>query len=95
MQADVSDILSLRDTFTRILSRFGSIKNIVHTAGVVSDATIYAITHDSFERVIGPKVVGAWNLHAICEELQLKLDLFVLLSSIRRVSLKDRTKHSS
>ncbi|KAJ6610193.1 hypothetical protein B0H10DRAFT_1883603 [Mycena sp. CBHHK59/15] len=82
MQADASDLASLRSTFQAIISQFGSITNIVHTAGVVNDATIGSITHEAFERVSGPKVGGAWNLHTLSEELELKLDLFVLLSSI-------------
>lgn len=83
LQADVSNIKSLRTIFRDIESRFGPIRNIIHTAGVVGDATIGTITDEAFERVLRPKVSGAWNLHVVSEELGLELQSFVLLSSIR------------
>jgi len=49
---------------------------------VVSDATIQTVTDESFELVLRPKVIGAWNLHTITEELKLPLKSFVLLSSV-------------
>nr|WP_181773150.1 type I polyketide synthase [Amycolatopsis pittospori] len=52
---------------------------VVHTAGVVDDGVIESLTADRFERVLGPKLDGARNLH----ELTAGLDLaaFVLFSS--------------
>ena len=86
MQADVCDFDSLRNVITSIHALYGPIENIVHTAAVVSDATIQTVTDKSFEMVLRPKVIGAWNLHMISEELKFPLKSFVLLSSVRSVS---------
>jgi KR domain len=85
MQADVSDFNSLLNAITSVQALYGPIENIVHTAAVFSDATIQTVTDESFELVLRPKVIGAWNLHAISEELKLPLKSFVLLSSVRLV----------
>ena len=87
MQADVCDFDSLRNAIINVQALYGPIENIVHTAVVVSDATIQTVTDESFELVLRPKVIGAWNLHTISEELKLCLKSFVLLSSVRLVSL--------
>ena len=86
MQADVCDFDSLRNVINSIQALYGPIENIVHTAAVVSDATIQTVTDESFEMVLRPKVIGAWNFHMISEELKLPLKSFVLLSSVRLVS---------
>ena len=86
MQADVCDFDSLRSVVTSVQALYGPIENIVHTAAVISDATIQKVTNESFELVLRPKVIGAWNLHTISEELKLPLKSFVLLSSVRLVS---------
>ncbi|MCP3016381.1 SDR family NAD(P)-dependent oxidoreductase [Nocardiopsis dassonvillei] len=52
---------------------------VVHAAGVVDDATVTRLTPESLERVLAPKVDGAWNLHEATAGLD--LDAFVLFSS--------------
>lgn len=76
---------AVRAAFWDIETRLGPIRNIVHTAAVVKDATIHTISEAAFEQVLRPKVQGAWNLHYVSEELKLTLESFVLLSSIRYV----------
>lgn len=85
MQADVCDFNSLKNAIGSVQALYGPIENIVHTAAVVSDATIQTVTDELFELVLRPKVIGAWNLHTISEELKLPLKSFVLLSSVRLV----------
>ena len=87
MQADVCDFDSLRNVITSIQALYGPIENIVHTAAMVSGATIQMVTDELFEQLLRPKVVGAWNLHTISVELKVPLKSFVLLSSVRLVSL--------
>ena len=87
IQTDVSELSTLRLAFESVATHHGSIKNIIHTAGVVRDATLGVVTEQDFEFVFGPKIRGAWNLHCVCEELKLELKSFVLLSSIRFVPL--------
>ncbi|MET9633426.1 type I polyketide synthase, partial [Lentzea sp. NPDC006480] len=54
------------------------VKAVIHTAGVLDDATLSTLTPQQVETVLRPKVDGAWNLH----ELTADLDVFVLYSSI-------------
>ncbi|KAF8190650.1 hypothetical protein K438DRAFT_1970946 [Mycena galopus ATCC 62051] len=82
MQADASDIHALRRVLQNIQATHGEIKHILHTAAAVSDAPLETVTTDSFERVIRPKVHGAYNLHLLTAELSLDLDSFALFSSI-------------
>lgn len=88
-QADVCDLDSLRSSFQEIQRRLGPIENIVHTAAVIQDATVQNVEVESFDRVLRPKVLGAWNLHIISEELCTALKSFVLLGSIRSVVVFD------
>lgn len=83
MQADVCDFDSLRNAIIGVQAVYGPIENIIHTAVVISDATLQTVTDESFELVLRPKVIGAWNLHVISQELKLPLKSFVLLSSVR------------
>ncbi|MEU4745528.1 SDR family NAD(P)-dependent oxidoreductase, partial [Actinosynnema sp. NPDC023658] len=56
---------------------------VVHTAGVLADATIPALTDTDLDTVAGPKAEGAWHLHELTAGLN--LDAFVLFSSIAGV----------
>jgi polyketide synthase 12 len=55
------------------------LRGVVHAAAVLDDATLVRQTPESFARVLGPKVVGGWNLHLETKELE--LDFFVMYSS--------------
>ncbi|WP_247197932.1 SDR family NAD(P)-dependent oxidoreductase, partial [Streptomyces sp. GESEQ-35] len=52
---------------------------VVHTAGVVRDATISALSAEQLAQVLRPKVDAAWNLHELTRGLDLAA--FVLFSS--------------
>ncbi|MGC4897655.1 SDR family NAD(P)-dependent oxidoreductase, partial [Micromonospora sp. DT31] len=52
---------------------------VVHTAGVVEDATIATVTSDALDRVLSAKVDAGWHLHRLTRHLD--LDMFVLFSS--------------
>ncbi|MEU7143240.1 type I polyketide synthase [Nocardia sp. NPDC046473] len=52
---------------------------VVHTAGVVDDGVITALTPQRLDTVFGPKVAAAVNLHELT--LDLELAAFVLFSS--------------
>ncbi|MCX4760365.1 type I polyketide synthase [Streptomyces sp. NBC_01275] len=53
---------------------------VVHTAGVLDDATVASLSAGRLERVMRPKVDAAWNLHRLTESLGLAS--FVMFSSI-------------
>ncbi|MGH2855311.1 MAG: SDR family NAD(P)-dependent oxidoreductase, partial [Solirubrobacteraceae bacterium] len=53
---------------------------VVHTAGVLEDGVIGTLTEERVQRVLAPKVAGAWHLHELTEHLDLRA--FVLFSSV-------------
>ncbi|KAF8217016.1 hypothetical protein K438DRAFT_2007710 [Mycena galopus ATCC 62051] len=82
MHVDASDVDALRRALQDITATHGEIKNILHTAGSAFEAPIDSFTTDGFDRVIRPKVSGAYNLHVLTGELSLELDSFVMFSGI-------------
>ncbi|MCK6562456.1 SDR family NAD(P)-dependent oxidoreductase [bacterium] len=59
------------------------LRGLIHAAGVLDDAVISQQSWPRFEKVMMPKVAGAWNLHRGTAHLQ--LDFFVLFSSTAAV----------
>nr|WP_225956835.1 type I polyketide synthase [Amycolatopsis lexingtonensis] len=51
---------------------------VVHSAGILDDGVLGSQTAESFERVLRPKVAGAWNLHELTRDLR----SFVVFSSV-------------
>ncbi|MFD0413493.1 type I polyketide synthase [Streptomyces sp. NPDC127108] len=72
---DVAD----REAVAALLSAH-EISAVVHTAGVLDDATIGSLTPDRIDTVFRPKVDAAWNLHELTRDLD--LTAFVLFSSV-------------
>ncbi|KAK7702827.1 Type I Iterative PKS [Diaporthe eres] len=54
------------------------VRGIVHGALYLHDAFFANATHDDWEKITGPKISAAWNLHHLCPDL----DFFVSLGSI-------------
>ncbi|MEU4568697.1 type I polyketide synthase [Micromonospora sp. NPDC023956] len=76
---DVAD----RDALARVLDEVPTVRPltaVVHTAGLLDDATVEALTPEQMARVLRPKVDGAWNLHDLTRDRP--LDAFVLFSSV-------------
>lgn len=76
-QADVSNSMQMDALLTNIQP---ALKGVVHLAGVLDDGMIQQQNWQRFEKVMTPKVAGAWNLHRGTQSLS--LDFFVLFSSI-------------
>ena len=55
------------------------LRGVVHTAGVLDDGLLPALDERRLERVLAPKVDGAWHLHELTSDAD--LDFFVLFSS--------------
>ncbi len=75
---DVSD----REDLARLLHSIPEahpLCGVVHTAGVLDDGVIAALTPERVDRVLAAKVDAAWNLHELTERMDLQA--FVLFSS--------------
>ena len=77
--ADVSDGEAVEAMLGRIGERLPPLAGVIHSVGVLSDAALTNQDWGRFERVLGPKMVGAWHLHRATRDLE--LDLFVLFTS--------------
>ncbi|GAB3888018.1 hypothetical protein GCM10029964_054940 [Kibdelosporangium lantanae] len=68
--------LADRDAVTRLVAEH-PLKAVVHTAGVLDDGVVTALTPARVDAVMHPKVDAAWNLHRATTDLE----AFVLFSS--------------
>ena len=78
--ADVTDAGAVDGMLARIDATLPPLGGVIHSVGVLSDAVLTNQTWESFERVLWPKIVGAWHLHRATEDRD--LDLFLLFSSL-------------
>ena len=79
--SDVTNEADLQRKFLEFTSspRF-PLKGVFFGAVVLHDCTITNMTPDIFQKVLSPKIAGAWNIFKLCK--QLNLDYFLLHSSI-------------
>ncbi|RKN41337.1 type I polyketide synthase, partial [Streptomyces hoynatensis] len=71
---DVAD----REALAGLLAEH-EVSAVVHTAGVLDDGVVEALTPERLARVFGPKVDAAWHLHELTRERD--LSAFVVFSS--------------
>ncbi len=81
--ADMTDLAAIDSMLARIDANMPPLAGVIHSVGVLSDGSLGNQTWERFERVLWPKVLGAWHLHRAT--LDRDLDLFVLFSSITGV----------
>ncbi len=55
------------------------LRGIIHAAGVLDDGVLQHLTWERFTTVLNPKMLGAWNLHVLTQDLP--LDFFIMFSS--------------
>ncbi|MEV4629852.1 thioester reductase domain-containing protein [Micromonospora sp. NPDC049523] len=79
---DVADREALRALLRQVPERY-PLTGVVHTAGVVDDGLVSALTPARMSGVLRPKADAAWHLHELTRELD--LSAFVLFSSIAGV----------
>ncbi|MFD7669273.1 type I polyketide synthase, partial [Streptomyces sp. NPDC059788] len=76
---DVAD----REALAKLLAgipREHPLTAVVHTAGILDDATVASLTAGQVDAVLRPKVDAAWNLHELTRDLD--LTAFLLYSSV-------------
>src|SRR5713101_5841675 len=76
---DVADEQAVADLFNLISAQLPPLRGVVHAAGLLDDGVLLQQNWSRFERVLAPKVAGAWHLHQ--HTRQLPLDFFVMFSS--------------
>ena len=81
--ADVTDAVALDAMLARMDADLPPLAGIIHSVGVLADATIGNQTWENFETVLWPKMLGAWHLHRATAGRD--LDMFVLFSSVAGV----------
>ncbi|EYF05475.1 type I polyketide synthase [Chondromyces apiculatus] len=79
IRADVSRRDDVALLLSRIARTMPPLRGVVHAAAVLDDGVLLKLDWARFEAVLGPKALGAWNLHALTAHLQ--LDFFALCSS--------------
>ena len=77
--ADVLDAAAVDQMLARIDQELPPLGGVIHSVGVLSDAALTNQSWESFEKVLWPKILGAWHLHRAT--VNRDLDLFVLFSS--------------
>ncbi len=79
---DVSDRGELQGLVESITGE-GRLCGVVHAAGALDDGVVESLTVERVDGVLAPKVDGAWYLHELTEDLDLRA--FVLFSSVAGV----------
>ncbi len=80
---DIADRESVRQLVSGLTEGTAALSAVIHAAGVLDDGTIGSLTTEQVDRVLAPKVAGAWNLHEATEGIA--LSAFVLFSSVAGV----------
>jgi acyl transferase domain-containing protein/NADPH:quinone reductase-like Zn-dependent oxidoreductase len=81
--ADVADESDVARVLAEVRDTMPPLRGVVHAAMVLDDGMLTQIDAERLERVLAPKIAGAWNLHR--QTLDQRLDFFVLFSSIASV----------
>ncbi len=75
---DVADRGELEGLLALVPEEF-PLSVVVHSAGVLDDGVVESLTAERIDRVLAPKVDGAWHLHELTRHLD--LSAFLLFSS--------------
>jgi NAD(P)-dependent dehydrogenase (short-subunit alcohol dehydrogenase family)/acyl carrier protein len=77
---DIADEHQVRALLDEIHTTLPPLVGVFHAAGIVRDSGVLNLTGDAMAAVMAPKMMGAWHLHKLTQDL--KLDHFVLFSSM-------------
>lgn len=76
---DLADRAAVAEVVQRAAGKMPPLRGVLHTAMVLDDGLIANLDAERFDRVLRPKVEGAWNLDRATRDTE--LDFFVLYSS--------------
>ncbi|MFE8598038.1 amino acid adenylation domain-containing protein [Archangium violaceum] len=79
-QTDIADYGQLSELLREIAREIAPLGGVFHSAGVLDDGVLRQQSWERFEKVLRPKVRGAWNLHLLTAGLP--IEHFVLFSSV-------------
>ncbi|MDD5287275.1 MAG: SDR family NAD(P)-dependent oxidoreductase, partial [Desulfuromonadaceae bacterium] len=84
MTGDVGEASDVSRIMTELRGTMPPLKGIFHAAGLLDDAMLPELDAERFERVMRPKIYGAWNLHRAT--VKDDLEMFVLFSSLTAIT---------
>ena len=94
IKADVTNKDDLEKVLKEIKKSNYPLKGIIHSAGVLDDGVIMNQSKEKFDKVMAPKVLGAWYLHELTKKME--LDFFVMYSSVASLlGSAGQSNHSS
>ncbi|MFZ1322475.1 MAG: SDR family NAD(P)-dependent oxidoreductase [Ignavibacteria bacterium] len=79
-KCDITLKEDLQKTINDINATGKNLKGIIHSAGLLDDGILLNQTIEKFEKVLSPKIKGAWYLHELTKDLE--IDFFIMYSSI-------------
>ncbi|NEQ80605.1 MAG: SDR family NAD(P)-dependent oxidoreductase, partial [Moorea sp. SIO2I5] len=77
---DVSKEEDVANILKQIQESQPPLRGVIHAAGVLDDGVLQNMTWERFDKVLAPKLQGAWHLHNLTQKLP--LEFFVCFSSI-------------
>ena len=77
--ADVSQPGAIERVLSELAASMPPLRGVVHAAGMLDDGVVQRQNWPRFERVLAPKISGAWRLHTLTADVD--LDFFVCFSS--------------
>lgn len=83
LRADVTDETRLAEIVKQIQGSSAPLGGVVHGAMVINDLDIVELDEEGFDRVVHPKMLGAWILHSLTKDFT--LDFFTSFSSFSTV----------
>ncbi len=83
LSTDITNRGSVEESLSHIRTTLPKLRGVFHTAMILEDRMLVDLDRPTLERVLWPKVLGGWNLHA--QTLRDELEHFVLFSSLSSV----------
>jgi amino acid adenylation domain-containing protein/thioester reductase-like protein len=78
--AEINDVKNIMTAF----HKDRPLRGVIHTAGVIDDGVLSALTPRRCDTTFRPKSDGAWHLHELTKSMD--LDIFVMFSSISGIT---------